>query len=369
MPIIQLQLTNLRNIRAASLTPAAGINLIFGDNGSGKTSLLEGIHVLGLARSFRSTRHIPLISYGEEEATVFAEIQEGERRLRLGVAKNRSGETALRLDTAPLQSAAELAHLLPLLSLNSSSFELINGPPKPRRRLLDWVAFHVEPAFLAAWRNLQHCLKQRNMLLRRGKISGSELAPWDLQLAQYASQIDDIRQHSMAMFSEAFAGLGDLLPGVGEVKLYYQRGWHKDCEYRQALEEHLEQDLLRGYTQVGPHRADIKISVNNGAASELLSRGQQKIVTCALLLAQGVVFTARTGRPCTYLIDDLPSELDSQRRQQLARWLVELGAQLFITGIELEPLLDMWPQNIARRGLARFHVEHGQIRQEYDNNT
>lgn len=364
MPITRLQLTNLRNIRSATLAPGPGINLIYGDNGSGKTSLLEGIHLLGLARSFRSTHHVPLVSYGEQEVTVYGELVEDEHCYRLGIAKSRNGETTLRQDGTPLQSAADLAQLLPVLSLNSSSFDLINGPPKPRRRLLDWVAFHVEPAFLGIWRNLQHCLKQRNSLLRHGKISARELAPWDDQLVCCADQIDQIRARSMTLFIEAFQSLGELLPGVGAIQLVYQRGWNKDIAYREALAQHLEQDFTRGYTQAGPHRADLRISINGGAASELLSRGQQKIVICALLLAQGVIFKSQKGRPCTYLIDDLPSELDTRRRQQLAAWLLDLGAQLFITGIELEPLLTMWPETIDGGRLARFHVEQGQVLHE-----
>lgn len=359
MALCKVQITNLRNIDSASLTVGPGINLIYGGNGSGKTSLLEAIHLLGLARSFRVVRHGPLIKNGEQELTVFGEmVQEGGTPARLGVAKTRSGETTLRFNEAPAQSAADLAIQLPVLSLTANTFDLLTGSPKVRRSLIDWLAFHVEPEFIGNWRGLQSTLKQRNSLLRRGKIKPLELAPWNQQLIVFAEKIDNVRKRVTGLLKGAFSSFEPLFPEFGDVEIGYSQGWNKELGYGQALEAHKEHDIARGHTQVGPHRADIKIQIEGSLASETLSRGQQKLLISALVLAVGNVYYEQTRRRCTYLVDDLPSEFDQHNRKLVAEWLNKLNSQVFITGIEIGPLLAMWPEG---EEVTKFHVERGQV--------
>lgn len=362
MPVSRLVVHNLRNLKQVELRPHPKLNIIFGENGSGKTSLLEAINMLGLGRSFRSHRPKPIINYGAEKLTLFGELNGKGRVARLGLEKTRQGESAIRIDGRAVSSAAELAEHLPILALNATSFELINGPPKPRRQLLDWVAFHVEPRFLPAWRALQHCLKQRNSLLRRDRMAPSELRPWDQQLATLAAQVDAIRRDSFQPFLRALEGLDELLPKVGTLSLDYRRGWRRGEDYEALLASNLEQDLQRGYTQSGPHRADIRITVNGENAGDVLSRGQQKMVVAALVIAQGRVFNQLTGKPVVYLVDDLPAELDSSHSRRLGRWLSPLEAQIFVTGVEREALVAMWTGDELKNSSV-FHVEHGKVTQ------
>lgn len=362
MPLTRLIISNLRNLEQVELKPHPRLNVIYGKNGSGKTSLLEAVNMLGLGRSFRSHKPKPIINYQAEKLTLYGEIA-GARIARVGVEKTRLGETAIRVDGRNVVSAAELAEHLPVLSLNAASFELIAGPPKPRRQLLDWLAFHVEPSFFKTWRDLQHCLKQRNTLLRRGRISASELEPWDRQLSTLAVEIDAIRRTSFDAFLESLEALEELLPDVGKVTLEYRRGWKAGQDYRQLLESSLEHDLLRGHTQTGPHRADIRISLNGENAGELLSRGQQKVVVAALVVAQGRVFNRLTGKQVIYLVDDLPAELDSTHSRKLGQWLAGLNAQVFITGVERQALIDMWPQD-ELTDASLFHVEQGAVQEQ-----
>lgn len=363
MALSELQINHLRNIDSTHIDFSPDINLIYGDNGSGKTTLLEAIHILGLGRSFRASKHGPMIQHGHSELTVFGRLQSDAGEVGLGVSKDRSGQTTLRCGGENVSSAAELASRLPLLSLTADSYGLIVGPPKVRRSLLDWLAFHVEPGFIDDWRRLQNTLKQRNSLLRRGKITPFELAPWDQQLTVFAEKIDGSRIQAITLLTEALSGFEPLFPQLGEVELHYQRGWLKDHSFAQALSDHLPQDLERGFTQVGPHRADIRIQVGGSLAADVLSRGQQKLLTSALMLAQGRVFAAQTGRQCCYLIDDLPAEFDEHHRAILAAWLAGTFAQVFITGIEVGPIVNMWSQQTHNplSSAATFHVKQGQI--------
>lgn len=362
MPLTRLIIKNLRNLEQVELKPHPRLNVIYGKNGSGKTSVLEAVNMLGLGRSFRSHRPKPIINYQADRVTLYGEIT-GARVARVGVEKTRQGDAAIRVDGRNVTSAAELAEHLPVLSLNAGSFELITGPPKPRRQLLDWLAFHVEPSFFKNWRDLQHCLKQRNTLLRRGRISASELEPWDRQLVSLAYEVDAIRRHTFEALLASIEALEELLPDVGQLSFDYRRGWKRGEDYKRLLEDSLEQDLFRGHTQSGPHRADIRITANGENAGDVLSRGQQKVTVAALVVAQGRVFNELTGKQVIYLVDDLPAELDAAHSRKLGQWLAGLDAQVFITGVEKAALTAMWPDEQLAEANG-FHVEHGEVEQQ-----
>jgi len=364
MSLRRINIQNLRNVVEATLFPSPHINIIYGKNGSGKTSILEAINVLGLGRSFRSYRPKPIINYSADKVLLFSELvsPQSSTPIRLGVEKTRQGQTSIRVDGETLLSAAKLAEYLPILTINPDSFELINGPPKPRRQFLDWLSFHVEPRFLPAWRKLQECLKQRNNLLRHDRIEVFQLRSWDAQLIGFAEEIDSIRTASFSHFLEAFEQYRESLD-LDNVSISYRRGWKDGLSYREALEKNRELDIQRGYTATGPHRADIDIKTQSHNVADVLSRGQQKSLVTAMLVAQSKAFKRVTGRQAVFLVDDLPSELDSQHQSMLGAWLTELGDQVFVTGVERGPLKAMWPENI-REEVTTFHVELGEVRQE-----
>lgn len=363
MPLSRLTINQLRNLKSVDLSLHPSLNLFYGDNGAGKTSLLEAINLLSVGRSFRHHRPKPLINYDSDKFVVHGETIDGDSKQvghRLGVSKSRQGDTEIRVDGQAVYSAASLAESLPVLNINALSFELIGGPPKPRRQLLDWLTFHVEPSFLEAWKRFQYCLKQRNSLLRRGNIRGSELSSWDTQLAELSEKIDGFRGRAFNLFEQAIEGLGAMLPDLGELTLAYKRGWSSDSGYRDLLAQQLESDSHRGFTQVGPHRADLVIKINGVNAAEVLSRGQQKVVISAVIVALGIAYRQKANKSCIYLIDDLPSELDETHRQRVGHWLRGVGAQLFVTAVDKEPLCTMWPEEFVSKS-SLFHVKHGEV--------
>lgn len=365
MAVSRLNVANLRNLVELSLSLNSSLNIIYGENGSGKTSLLEAVYMLGMGRSFRSARAKPVINYQADQITLFGEVKNqlqadhGDDIHKIGLQKTRKGETHIKVDGDTVLTAARLAEHLPVLSINANSFDLITGPAKPRRQLLDWLAFHVEPSFLNAWKALQHCLKQRNSLLRRGRIDRLELRPWDTQLATLSRQIDQIRQATFAPFLESVLSLKNLLPD-NEVVFEYKCGWNPELSFEEVLEQSLERDLHRGYTHYGPHRSDIRVTTSGHNAGDVLSRGQQKVLVCALILAQAKVFQDLTGKSSMFLVDDLAAELDEVHRNSVGQWLSELDVQVLITGVEKQPLLEMWPNN---RNIDKsvFHVKQGSV--------
>ena len=340
------------------------VNVIHGRNGSGKTSLLEAVSLLGTGRSFRSHHVDTVIRHGELACTVYGLFQDPEDKLpdlALGVRRPRSGQLEARVRGESVSSAARLAEQLPLQTINSSSFDLLESGPGTRRRFLDWGVFHVEHRFHDTWLSVQRTLKQRNSLLRHGKIIASELNAWDQRLASAGESLDLLRhtwfQRYEATFQKRLAAL-DVSFGI---ELHYIRGWGREVDLLTALERSREADRKRGFTGPGPQRADIRIRVAGVNAADVLSRGQQKLVVIAMSLAQGELLESSTGRRALYLVDDLPAELDAPNRRRLCEALVRIQCQLLITCVDPGDLADCWDE-LAPQRPAMFHVEHGRIK-------
>jgi DNA replication and repair protein RecF len=244
-----------------------------------------------MARSFRSGPPRSLITHGEGSCTVFGEVAAPDGPARpLGVSRSLDGAVTLRVAGETVRSVATLADELPLLLINADSFELLTGQPVQRRRFLDWGVFHVEHQYREQSQRFQRALVQRNHLLRRGRIRPEEIAPWNRDLADYGEAVSEGRERFSERLRPAFSALlAQLAPELGEITLRYRRGWDSSSGYFDVLERSLDSDLEQGFTQSGPQRADLRVSVEGYPAAETLSRGQQKLVICALKLAQGQV--------------------------------------------------------------------------------
>ncbi|MDN3638003.1 DNA replication/repair protein RecF [Simiduia curdlanivorans] len=360
MPLSALHILNFRNIESAELALHPRVNLFYGENGAGKTSILEAISVLGRGRSFRSHKLKPLIQQGSTGVTVFGKLSGDDGVVRkLGVERNSRSADSFRLDGQSVPSAAELAKILPLQAIFSETFELLVGGPLERRQFLDWLVFHVKHEFLPAWRQARQALKQRNSLLRSGRISADLLAPWDIELARNAETLHLLREEVFTLFNQELALLLQDLPALSSVTISYFGGWEEGVSLAEILQLNFARDGQLGHTSAGPHRADLRLRLGKMPAAEVLSRGQQKLFVCALRICAGRVFKQLTGKDCIYLIDDLPSELDEEHRLRLAKWLIELDSQVFITGVSRKDLESVWDLLAVPRKV--FHVEQGSV--------
>lgn len=356
--LASLAITDFRCIAQAELEFSADLNLIVGPNASGKTSLLEAIFFLGRTRSFRTARLSPLIREGAAEVLVTGRVMGEHREIPVGIRRSRQG-AEMRLGGQPVRSLAELSTAFPVQVLDPTVHGLLDGGPRERRRFLDWGVFHVERQFHGAWQRYSRALRQRNSALRSGGPRG-EVAAWEPELVEAGMAMDAQRRAYLAALVPALQQATGALLGVEPaVSLEYQSGWGADRTFEAALAHSWPRDLQTGTTQVGPHRADLVIRLGTHRAQERISRGQQKVLAGALILAQLAEYTRRTGRRATLLADDVSAELDPAYLERFLALATGGGHQLFLTAIRPENL----PSAIvsAARG---FHVEHGRVKRQ-----
>ena len=350
MSLASLKVSGLRCLSAAALEFGPHLNLIHGANGSGKTSILEAVFLVGRGRSFRTRHTEQLIARGGGNLQLFAQTVQPAHRI--GFEYRRDESYTARLDGEDVRSLAELPGAFFVEVIDPEVHRLVEGAPGERRRWLDWGVFHVEHAFLEHWLRFSRALRQRNAALKQG----GDASPWDVELALHGEQV--ARQRSQwfesvrPFLSEAVQRLSGL-----DVDWSYYRGWSAERSLAEALEEGLDRDRSRGSTLAGPQRADVHLRVGGKAARESLSRGQQKLVAAAMVLALLRRLREQQSTPPTLLLDDPAAELDAQRLASLVDLVRELDCQLIITSLDPDLRHFGRPERV-------FHVEQGRVAQE-----
>ena len=358
MQLTRLTTHGLRRLSHVELLPGPGLNLITGENGAGKTSLLEALHLMAYGRSFRGRVRDGLIRTGTEAVEVFVEWREGpELRLRRAGLRHTGHAWAGRLDGQDVAHLGDLCAALAVVSFEPGSHALVTGGGEPRRRFVDWGLFHVEQGFLPLWRRYSRALKQRNALLKSG-VAGSQLDAWDHELAEAGEPITrHRRQYLQTLQIRLLQVAGALIPSLGASSIDFLAGWRSaEMSLADALLLARDRDRSLGYTSVGPHRADWRIDFAAHPQREALSRGQAKLTALSALLAQAHDYAAQRGEWPIVALDDLASELDRNHQGRVLELLNTSGAQIFVSGTEVPA-----PLQNRQAELTRFHVEHGKV--------
>jgi len=355
MHLSRIEVRNLRNLTSVSTLPVKGLNIIEGANASGKTSFLESIHMLGLARSFRTIKAQHIIQSSSDSLTLFAEVVNGGHH-RIGLQRKKDNSSEIRIDGARVDTRAQLASILPLQLITPDSIELLTGAPVERRQFLDWLMFHVEHTFHSYWSQYQRFLKQRNALLRSGDTS--TIHYWSEGVVENGIVIDKLRKSVIKRLIPYFEHYTSLLLPDIDLRCSYRQGWKKDLAFAESLDAALETDKKMKFTTMGPHRADLVFKSHDQKVVDVFSRGQLKLLLCALKLGQMALLKEETGNTAVVLMDDLPAELDGQHRRELLTMLHSLDSQVFVTTTDRALLdYDGWGD------VKLFHVEHGQMKE------
>lgn len=357
MSLTRLRLHNFRRYTTTELELDQRLNLIFGGNASGKTTLLEAIHILGTGKSFRSIKSESLIRHGAEQFYLDGSVSSGvsAHPIKLS-ATGSSGGRSFLVDDHQQVKVSELARHLPLVVISPDSHFEFLGQSKTRRAVLDWALFHVEPKFHNAWIRYHRSLQQRNAALK-DRRSGKSMFSWDEELSIFGEEIESHRKSQCQELNRKFSVITEYFLGrSANAELVLTSGWDDKKGLLNCLLGDRERDLQRGVTHSGPHRNNLEITKDGRHASDSASHGQNKLLFIALRLAQVLYVHEVAGKSCVTLIDDLPAELDAEHRQKLINFLVSLPVQVVLTATESD-LVDtsVWPTS------RKFHVEHGTI--------
>lgn len=355
MQLSQVDIKWVRNLKSVRLIPASGINIIYGNNASGKTSLLEALYLLSHGRSFRTSNIRSVIHSESNSLQVFAKVIQDQSgtSINLGLEKG-PFHTQIRINQQNVTQSSRLAAYLPVQIINPEAHRLIEQGPSQRRKFIDWGLFHVEHSFHETWQKYTRVLKQRNAALRERK-PGVDAKLWDKPLIEASETLTHLRSHYIL---ELIPYLQDYTQRLIQISpgIQYRQGWPQELSFESALAKSFGQDVQKGFTRYGPHRADLRITDKGQPVQEQFSRGQQKLLVSAMRLAQIAHLKKRQNQQSVVLVDDLAAELDATHRKRLVELLVDSGAQLFITSTDAD-LFDTQPWVSSKM----FHVEHGQI--------
>jgi DNA replication and repair protein RecF len=348
MSLGELRIENLRCIESAALEFSPELNLIAGENGAGKTSILEAIFLLGRGRSFRTRSAERLVRHGRSALTVFGRTQDLPPKAA-GIEVSREG-TRARVNGENVQTLLELSGVLPVQAIDPDIHKLIEHGPERRRRWLDWLVFHVEPSFAPQWARYQRALKQRNAALKAGQPGATS---WDAVLVEAGEAISGARASALRQLEPYLDRLFGAFSGLA-VQINFNAGWPPERTLQDQLRTNLERDRERGLTHGGPHRADVELRIKGRAAREVLSRGQQKLTAVAMIVSQLQLLRAQLGMRATLLLDDPAAELDAKNLARLFDELTALKCQMIATSLTPETALFQAPK-------ATFHVEQGRV--------
>jgi DNA replication and repair protein RecF len=328
-----LRAVGFRNLARLELVPGPRLNVIAGDNGQGKSNLLEAIHYAATLRSFRGAGTDELVATGSEEAhvAIVAEASPLPRTLEVGLRRGQARSP--KLDGKRPRSGLAWLGVLPAVLFHPGDLALAQGGPEGRRTLLDEVLSEIDPTYATTLASYVKALRSRNRLLKDEPVNVRAVTAFDGVLAASGAILGQARARLVA----------DLAPRATEV-------WHELFETTVPLEiafaprvepsekalltalaESLPKDLARGFTAEGPHADDVVLRVKDKSAKHHASQGQQRALVLALKVAELDVLSQRTGRVPLLLLDDVSSELDATRNRRFFGLLARMGGQVFLT--------------------------------------
>jgi DNA replication and repair protein RecF len=327
----QLDVRDFRNLARVELAPPAEGFVVIGENGQGKTNLLESIHYLQILRSARGARDQDLVRFGADAFFIGATV-DTDATHQIGVGFERAGKRKrVRFDGAVPERLSDALGALPSVMFSPDDVELVAGSPSARRRYLDIMLALTTRGYLGALQKYRGALLRRNAALRshRGSHAAAEVAVWEPALARFGALIWSARAAWVESIAERFTTLCTRIGEQATIQVRYATSLATTDDPTAALAHALEQkrahDLRRGLTHTGPHRDDLTITLDGRDLRTFGSAGQQRGAAIALRILEADTFTERTACTPLLLLDDPFAELDARRSARILDMLVEPG--------------------------------------------
>ena len=337
----KLRLHEFRNLRHLEFTPGPRFNVLFGDNGQGKSNLLEAVEYLGSLGSFRGGRVEDLIHESATQCEMWALSGGDGPSHELRVSLSRAGRRDVRLDGKRPRSKVSYARALPTVLFHPGELTLTAGGADGRRAFLDQLLVRLDDTYASSLSAYTRALASRNRLLKSDAPNRRGITAYDELLAASGAVLGQARIALVHALAPRVATVFEEISGAGlELRIDYEPRVQPDVEsLRAALRAALEKDLLRGFTADGPHADDLAFRLRENRARRYASQGQHRALVLALKLAERLELEARTGQTPLLLLDDVSSELDRTKSQRFFQLLSKLGGQIFLTTTQPELIL------------------------------
>jgi len=360
MRLMTLQGRNFRNFARLELRCGSRLNILIGNNGQGKTNILESIYVLGQFRSFRGVGRAELTRWGTDVVSLQGTVDHPAHSSALTLSMSWNGpRRVLKVQGREIKRAIDYLGHLNALVFAADSVQVIKGSPEGRRRLLDRALVSLRPTYLSLLQQHQMILRQRNRLLKGPKIDRANLDVWNSKFAEVGAEVIRARTRYLKRLNQQLGRLSALKLGSStSLQLQYQpglgagmdgkdvptNGGDDGAETVQRLAEAIaraERDELRARVSlIGPQRDDVSFCMEGHDLKSYGSQGEQRLAVLLVLIGMLEDLEAELGTPPVVLLDDMVAELDRHRRGLLWEFLQNIGAQVFISGTELTADLE-----------------------------
>ncbi|MCF6288082.1 MAG: DNA replication and repair protein RecF [Proteobacteria bacterium] len=348
MPFInKLKLYNFRNFKKKTFIFNKKINIFYGENGTGKTTILESIYYLSTGKSFRKSNYKNLINFKESLLTVYLESENN----NISISKNNTGVWKGKLNNNNITKQSIITNIIPVVPIETEVYRLIDVGPIYRRNFLDWLVFHVKHDYLLLWKKTHKCIKQLNILYKN-KAPQVEIDLWESNFIIFSEKLSQIRKEVFNKILPTILTLSEFMQSeIKDLSIIYKQGWNEKTSLKQQMEKDREKNLLYGKLQHGPQKMDIIIKANSKAAAQILSRGQKKILSISFYMAFIKFLNENQIQPIICL-DDFDAELDDNKLKAAATFFNNINAQIFITSVQVEKIKKVFPNAQV------FHVKH-----------
>lgn len=352
MYIKKIELNNFRNYEQEQIILDKNVNIIYGNNGEGKTNILESVFVCALGKSFRTSKEKELIRIGQDYAKVNIDFEKDDRVGNIKI--NIDNKKSFFLNDVKLNKTSEVLGNIYVVLFNPDDINILKQGPANRRRFLNIMISQLRPNYVHLLNNYMKVLEQRNIYLRQIKYENKDinlLEIWDEKLAELGEKIYEYRKDFIEKIIVKINKIHQNITNEKEtIKIIYSSNCSKKQDYLNKLKNNKNIDLQKGYTTLGIHRDDFSIYINDKLVNVYGSQGQQRTVIISLKLSELEIIYDEIGEKPILLLDDFISELDKNRREYLLNNFID--NQIIITCTD----------NFALKNSGKiFKVENGKV--------
>lgn len=337
MIIKSLELADYRNYKELNINFDRGTTILYGDNAQGKTNILEAVYMAATTKSHKGSKDKEIIRFGEEEGHIRTYLEKDGVETRVDMHLRKAGSKGIAIDGQKIKRAADLLGLCNVVFFSPEDLGIIKNGPAERRRFVDMELCQLNQIYLNDLNNYNKIVNQRNKLLKDMYMSPGlkdTLFVWDMQLASYGSKVISARREFVRQLNDIILEIHKHLSGKREELVIRYEPDTTEEEFENKLFMNMDRDMKQKMTSVGPHRDDFIFEINGKDARKYGSQGQQRTAALSLKLAEIELVKKIAGDTPVLLLDDVLSELDSNRQQLLLSGMGDVQTIITCTGLE-----------------------------------